>query len=136
MRNLPPCDHDECPPSRCVLKPIKFRHAYHKLGKNVFTTIRGAAQFKRLKVGQIVPIEAPVGNIKKAKIIALELRRVKSMTIEFLNNDASYSVFVISSYADFVNLLNSFRAPMWSQVTEDSELTVITLEKMTPTPTK
>ena len=110
-------------------KPIKFRHRYHKLTKPEFTTIRGAAQFTRLKVGQRVAIETPDGNFE-AEITALELRRVQSLTIEFLNDDASYPGFVISSYLDFVHLLNSFRAPMWTQVTIDSELTIITLKKL------
>ena len=52
------------------------------------------------------------------------------MTIDFLNADASFPGFVISSYFDFVELLNSFRAPAWEQVTLESELTVITLKKL------
>lgn len=110
-------------------KPITFRHRYHKLAKSEFTTIRGRAQFKRLKVGRVVLVETPDGSFN-AEITALELRLVQSLTIDFLNDDASHPGCVISSYFDFVNLLNSFRAPMWTQVTLDSELTIITLRKL------
>ena len=110
-------------------KPITFRHAYYKLAKDKFTTIRGAAQFKRLKVGQRVPVETPTGNFE-AEITALELKRVDAMPLEFLKADAEYPGERITCHQDFVNLLNSFRAPMWTQVTMQSELTVISLRKI------
>lgn len=111
-----------------MTKSIKFRHQYHKLASREFTTIRGAAQFKRLKVGELVHVETPDENFD-ATIIVLELRRVQSMAVDFLNSDAGYPGFVVTSQDDFINLLNTFRAPMWTQVQLDSELTVITLRK-------
>jgi hypothetical protein len=110
------------------MKPITFKHRYHKLAKTEFTTIRGAAQFKRLKVGQKVDVETPDENFT-ATITSLELRTVRSMTVEFLHADASYPGFVVDSHETFVRLLNSFRAPMWTHVTMESELTVITLSR-------
>lgn len=109
--------------------PIKFRHRYNKLSQPVFTTIRGKAQFKRLKIGQHVDIESPDGNFK-AKVLKLELKRVADMDIAFLKADAEYPGFVISDKTDFIKLLNSFRSPAWSQVALDSELTIITLQEL------
>ena len=111
------------------MKPITFRHRYHKLAKPEFTTIRGAAQFKRLKVGRVVRVETPDEDFD-ATITALDLRRVSDMPVEFLKADAEYPGFVIEDRQSFVNLLNSFRAPAWEQVKMDSELTVITLKKL------
>lgn len=110
-------------------KPIKFRHRYYKLERPVFTTIRGKAQFKRIKVGDIQEVVTPSGMFK-AKVINLELARVGDMLVSFLKLDAEYPGFTINSHDDFVRLLNSFRSPTWSQVTIDSELTIITLEKI------
>ena len=110
------------------MKPITFRHHYFKLAKAEFTTIRGKAQFKRLKVGIITQVESPAGNFS-AEITKLELKRVNEMNLDFLKGDAEYPGFEIRSHTDFVNLLNSFRAPAWTQVELNSELTVITLKK-------
>ena len=108
---------------------IKFRHQYYKLALPQFTTIRGKAQFKRLKIGDVQTVETPDGTFK-AKIVAMELKRVVQMDIPFLKADAEYPGFVINSRQDFVALLNSFRAPSWTQVSLDSELTVIHLKKL------
>ena len=111
------------------MKPITFRHRYYKLAKPEFTTIRGAAQMKRLKVGQVHRVETPDEDFD-ATITELELKRVSDMSVEFLQADAEYPGFIIESRAGFVELLNSFRAPAWTQVTLDSELTVITLKRI------
>lgn len=107
---------------------ITFRHRYYKLAQPEFTTIRGKGKFKSLRVGQTLPVEWPGGECR-ATVTALELRRVKDMPVAFLKTDAEYAGCVISTHQQFVNLLNSFRAPQWSQVTVDSELTIITLRK-------
>jgi hypothetical protein len=107
-------------------EPITFRHPYYKLAGGTFTTIRGKAQFKRRKVGDVVPIETPTENYN-AVIIKLELKRVSDMTLEFLKADAEYPGCTIGRHEHFVNLLNSFRAPAWTRCTLDSELTIITL---------
>ena len=110
-------------------KPITFRHNYYKLAKSEFTTIRGKAQFKRLKVESVVEIETPDGKFN-AEIVALALKRLNELPLEFLKADAEYPGFVITSAQDFVFLLNSFRAPAWARVECDSELTVIYLKKI------
>jgi hypothetical protein len=110
-------------------KPTKFRHSYYKLAKAEFTTIRGRGQFKKLKIGNTVWVETPTERFE-AMIICLELKRVADMGLAFLKADAEYPGFVIESPMDFVTLLNSFRAPAWTQVTLDSELTIITLKKI------
>lgn len=108
---------------------IQFRHNYHKLGLPVFTTIRGKAKFKKLKVNQIVQLATP-RELFTAKIIALELRKVSDMEIDFLKADAEWPGNVITTREQFVKLLNSFRAPQWSQVTLETELCIITLERL------
>ena len=110
-------------------KPIKFRHNYFKLAKDEFTTIRGKAQFKRLKVGKTVWVETPTERFE-AMIKGLELKRVADMGLDFLKADAEYPGFVIECPLDFATLLNSFRAPAWTQVTLESELNIITLKKI------
>ena len=118
--------------SKEIAKPIpeeiKFKHRYYKLAGDQFTTIRGKAQFKKLKVNQVVEVIQP-GETFMATIVALELKKVSAMSVEFLKADAEYPGFVINTVSDFVDLLNSFRAPAWTQVTEESELTVITLQR-------
>jgi hypothetical protein len=109
-------------------KPITFRHRYDKLKLDEFTTIRGAAQFKRLKIGQVVNVETPDG-IFCAKITNLQLKTTAEMEFDFLDADTSYPGFRINSRQDFVKLLNSFRAPAWKQVTMDEPLTIISLSK-------
>lgn len=111
-------------------EPIKFRHRYYKLAQPQFTTIRGKAKFKRLKTGDVLTVETPDGNFEAA-VAGLELKRVSDMSLEFLKADAEYPGCVISEPRHFVNLLNSFRAPFWAQVTMDSELTIITLRRIT-----
>jgi len=113
---------------------ITFRHRYYKLEKPEFTTIRGKGKFKQLKIGQTVLVEMPghsfTGRVGFAATVqGLELRRVRDMAIEFLKADAEYPGCCISTHQQFVNLLNSFRAPQWAQVTVDSEMTIITLRK-------
>jgi hypothetical protein len=112
------------------MKPeiISFKHGYHKLSRNIFTTIRGKAYFKRLKIGMQVTVKIPGGSFQ-ATVTGLELRRVNEMPLSFLKADAEYLGFIIHSPSDFINLLNSFRPPHWAQVAPDSELTVITLRK-------
>lgn len=117
-------------------EPFTFRHPYKKLeaawAGERFHTVRGKAQFKRRKIGQIVPVETPTGNFD-AVIVSLELRRVGDMTLEFLKADAEYPGCTISNNNHFVNLLNSFRSPQWTQVTMTSELCIITLQKRSHT---
>jgi len=112
-------------------KPITFRHRYYKLdlarAGQPFTTIRGKAQFAQLTVGQHIPIETPDGNFI-AVIRDLSLCRVSAMPLAFLKADAEFPGNTISERMHFVRLLNSFRSPTWTQVTLDSELTVITLQ--------
>jgi hypothetical protein len=112
------------------MKPevISFKHDYHKLAQNIFTTVRGKAYFKRLKIGMQVIVEMP-GVSFHATVTNLELRRVNEMPLAFLKADAEYPGFFIHSPEDFVNLLNSFRPPVWAQVELNSELTIITLQK-------
>ena len=110
-------------------EPIKFRHQYYKLAQNEFTTIRGKGQFKRRKVGDIVKIETPSGDFK-AEVVKTALVVVKDISVGFLRADAEYRGFEIHSHDDFIKLLNSFRPPNWTQVTLDSELTVMTLRKV------
>ena len=124
------------PPAEPV---FTFRHAYHKLGRPVFTTIRGKGHFKKLKVGQRVLLECPSassGGIWRgqaaALVTGLELRRVRELPLELLKADAEWPGNTIGEHQHFINLLNSFRAPAWDRVTMDSELTVITLEKIQP----
>jgi hypothetical protein len=117
------------PTSRAILKEanpvvICFRHRYYKLTQDRFTTIRGKAQFKKLKIGQKVTVETPDKTFP-AEIKVLELLTVNRLPIAFLKRDAEYPTFTIGQRQDFVDLLNSFRAPAWAQVTLDSELTVI-----------
>jgi hypothetical protein len=110
------------------IEPVTFKHRYYKLALDVFTTIRGHAQFKRRKVGQVTPVETLDGNYT-AVVMALELCRVCDMTLAFIKADAEFPGCTISRREQFVNLLNSFRAPFWTQVTLESELTIITLKK-------
>ena len=112
--------------------PITFKHRYFKLDRaragTAFTTIRGKAQFARRKVGQTVTVETPDGNFQ-AVITGLELKCVCQLTLDFLKADAEFPGNTLTSHQQFVNLLNSFRAPYWTQVTLESELTIITLRK-------
>jgi len=108
---------------------IVFHYHYHKLDQREFTTIRGRAQFRRLKVGDRVTCECR-GVTFEAIIKSLELKQVRDLPLALLKADAEYPGFVINCTEDFVNLLNSFRAPFWTQVTMDSELTVISLQKI------
>ena len=118
---------------------ISFCHSYYKLGGksgSTFTTIRGKAQFKRLRVNQLANVEIKsrvrgAGGGFVAAIMVLELRRVSDMPLEFLKADAEYPGFTLTSHQGFVDLLNSFRAPHWTQVDLNSELTIITLCKLT-----
>ena len=110
--------------------PITFRHHYYKLDHPEFTTIRGKAQFKRLQVGQTVTCQCPHATFD-AIITKLEAKCVCQMTIAFLKADAEYPGCTLSTHQQFVNLLNSFRAPYWAQVSLESELTIITLTKTT-----
>ena len=110
-------------------KPIKFRHLYYKLAYDEFTTIRGKAKFKRLKIGTKIWVETPAERFE-AMITGLELKRVADMGLDFLKADAEYPGLVIECPLDFVTLLNSFRAPAWTQVALDSELTIITLKRI------
>ena len=110
------------------MTPITFKHRYHKLASREFTTIRGSAQFKRLHRGDRVEVQTPDETFP-CEIMALELKRVADMTVVFLKADAEYPGFEIRDRQDFVDLLNSFRAPMWKQVTMDGELTIITLRR-------
>lgn len=112
------------------MKPISFKHQYYKLSHPEFTTIRGKAQFKRLKVGQVVPVETPDRSFY-AVVTKLELAKVHDLPVAFLKADAEYPGFEFGTRSEFCDLLNSFRAPAWTQVTLDSELTVITLRKET-----
>lgn len=108
--------------------PLTFRHRYHKLAKPVFSTIRGKARFKKYRIGQTLTCETPDGNFT-AVVTALEIKRVKDIPIEFLKADAEFPGCTLSNHTQFANLLNSFRAPFWSQVGPDTEMTVITLKK-------
>ena len=107
---------------------IRFKHSYHKLDWDIFTTIRGKSYFRKSALGQTVTVEHP-GRSFIAKIVLLQLCTVDSLPVEFLKKDAEYPGFTISSQQDFCNLLNSFRAPFWTQVTIETEMTIITLEK-------
>lgn len=110
-------------------KPIKFRHRYHKLAQPQFTTIRGKAKFKQIKTNDVLEVETPDENFS-ARVVGLELKRVADMELSFLKLDAEYPGCVISEHRHFVNLLNSFRAPCWAQVTLESELTILTLRRI------
>lgn len=52
------------------------------------------------------------------------------MSPELLQADASYPGCEITTREQFIDLLNSFRSPNWTQVTMDGELTIITLRKL------
>lgn len=101
-------------------KPITFRHRYHKLelarAGRPFTTIRGMAQFKKLTVGQHIPVETPDEDFV-AIISDLKLATVSSLELSFLKADAEFPGNTITEPMQFVRLLNSFRAPTWTQVT-------------------
>jgi hypothetical protein len=110
-------------------KPITFRHQYYKLSQPQFTTIRGKVQFFKLKIGDKIPIETPNEDFT-AEIVHLALSKMENLSLPFLKLDAEYPGFEIKSKQDFIDLLNSFRAPAWTQVNFESELTVITLKKL------
>lgn len=121
------------------LATIKFRHRYHKLANKEFTTIRGKAQFKRLRVGQEVLCETPIRDctcptgVFKAKVAKLELERIRAMGDDFLAADASYPGHPVHGREDFIALVNSFRPKHWganAQVGMDTEMTIITLQKL------
>jgi hypothetical protein len=111
-----------------VLPVIKFKHAYYKLGNATFTTIRGKSYFRRFEPDQLVTVEYP-GGMFVARILGLQVCTIESLPVAFLKNDAEYPGFTFSSQQDFCDLLNSFRARFWTQVTPQSEMTIITLEK-------
>ena len=108
---------------------IAFRHRYYKLEQAEFTTIRGKGWMKKLAVGDMVQVDVP-GGFWCATVTGLELRRVRDMPVEFLKADAEYPGCTLGTQQQFVNLLNSLRAPYWAQVTLDSEMTIITLRKV------
>lgn len=108
------------------LEVISFRHPYFKLSKPEFTTVRGKGHFKKLKVWQTIVCEKPGGKFK-AVVKALELRHLRDMSVDFLKADAEYPGCTITTREQFANLINSLRAPFWSQVGLDTELTIITL---------
>lgn len=87
-------------------KSIKFRHRYYKLTQPEFTTIRGAAQFKRLKVGQVVECDTKDGKFD-AVVTGLEHRTIGSMTDEFLSADGSHPGCTVRDREDFARLVNS-----------------------------
>jgi hypothetical protein len=121
------------PKSPKAAKPLTFRHRYYKLdlaraGKP-FTTVRGMAQMKRLTVGQHLPVETPDGDFA-AVITDLKLTTINDLGLPFLKADAEFPGNTISSPDQFVRLLNSFRAPSWTQATLDSQVTVLTLRKV------
>ena len=110
-------------------KLIPFLHRYHKLSQPVFTTIRGKTWLKKFRVGEVAEVVERHGNFT-VTVEAAELRRVRDMPLQFLKDDAEYPGFVIRSAQDFIDLLNSFRAPSWQQVDESSEMTVLTLRRL------
>lgn len=112
------------------IEKIVFRHRYHKLARLEFTTIRGKSWFKKLKIGQEVTIENPDENFR-ARVVGLGLMRLRDMSLEFLKQDAEYPGCTITALEHFINLLNSLRAPFWTQAAPDSEMTVITLRRLT-----
>lgn len=108
---------------------ITFRHRYHKLLNRRFTTVRGKSWLKR-KVGERVEVATP-DEVFTADVVSVEPRRIASMTVEFLKEDADHPGFVVSDRPDFVALLNSFIPKHWGRppVTVDSEMAVVTLER-------
>ena len=108
---------------------INFSHNYHKLQQKRFTTIRGKSLFKQLKTSQVIDVETPKEQFR-ATVVGLERRKIYEMDLAFLKADAEYPTFTINTVQDFVDLLNSFRAPMWTKVELDSEMTIVTLERI------
>lgn len=111
-------------------KSFKFRHRYHKLAQPEFTTIRGAAQFKRLEVGQVVECDTKDGKFD-AVVTGLEHRTIGSMTDEFLSADGSHPGCTVRDREDFARLVNSFIPKHWGRpkVTLETYMTVIHLRK-------
>lgn len=110
---------------------IKFRHKYRKLSADTFTTVRGKSQFTRCQVGGEMLVITPDEKFV-AVVEAKTLEKISNMDVAFLKADAEYGDFKINSRQDFVDLLNSFRAPLWTRVTLDSEMTVLRLRRVGP----
>jgi hypothetical protein len=108
---------------------LPFGHAYYKLDVNQFTTIRGKSYFKALKIGEQITANYK-GKKFQTEIVNLELKPISEIPLEVLKLDAEYPDFVIASYQDFVELINTFRAGFMPKVTLESKMTIITLKKI------
>ena len=107
---------------------IPFIKRYHKLLGRQFSTVRGKSWLKKMHAGDRHRCKTPDGEFD-VWVRKVEPARLGDLTLEFLKHDAEYPGFIINEKQDFINLLNSFRAPAWQQATLDSEVTVVYLER-------
>ena len=118
-----------------TIKKITFNHPYFKFLNAEFTTIRGKTKMKKFKDGEEIVVTYKDGHriyYIDATVVKRELVKLKDLSLEFLQEDANCPKHKIDTRQDFIDLLNSFyprnRFPHL-KVTEDTELTVLTIKK-------
>lgn len=109
---------------------LNFKYFYTKLENDEFTTVRGKYFFKKLKPGQLINVTLRRNHFCFARVIKLELKKIKDMSLEFLQNDADTKTSKIKDHAHFIRLINSFVIWENSHATMESEKTIIYFEKI------
>lgn len=90
---------------------IDFKHNYYKLGNKNFTTIRGVAWDKKVKLEEIVEITKNGEYFCHAKVELKVLSTIKRTLPDALKKDCEYPGFELrkgKEHEDFISLLNSF----------------------------
>lgn len=90
---------------------IDFKHNYYKLENRYFTTIRGFAWHKKVKMGEIVEITKNGEYFCHAKVEHKILSTIKRTLPNALKVDSEYPGFELrkgKEHEDFISLLNSF----------------------------
>jgi hypothetical protein len=107
---------------------ISFKHDYHKLEKDEFTTIRGVTYAKKLRENQKVGISTPSGYFS-AVVEQIVVVKIEDIRLELLKEDGEFPGFVLNTHSDFVDLINTFRARYMPKATLSTIMAVIYLRK-------
>lgn len=113
---------------------IKFQYHYFKMDNEEFTTIRGKSWFLKMKMNSVCSVAIKNNYFCMAEIIRLELKKIIDLKLDFLKKDVEYQGFSIFDHFDFIDKINSFRAPYYEQATTESKVTIIYLKKVKQKP--
>jgi hypothetical protein len=88
---------------------FNFSHKYYKLREDEFTTIRSIHYSKEhnLTIGQVGMITIDRVPFTWVKIVKWEDKRICDIPLDLLKKDVAYGEFMINTYAEFVDGLNT-----------------------------